>query len=241
MNESGHLIVADAAAQLGVSAQRVRALLAAGDLSGELVGRVWLIDPHSLARHRHMRQPGAGRALAPTTAWAALLSAFAADMTDELVRVFGIVDERRSRILALRRRDAGDWRWLARRRAAVHRFSTRAAYVARISADSNVVAAGLSANGGSGFDPDAEAFDAYTDAATTERLIREYRLRPDGAGNLTLRTINLANPQQLAVVRSSPLPQLVVAVDLLEDRDPRTAAAGRKLFLQTLSETRRRS
>lgn len=238
MNDSSHLTVADAADQLGVSLQRVRALLAVGDLTGERVGRVWLIDPNSLANYRHVRQPGAGRALAPATAWAALLTSFAADTTDELVNAFQIVDERRVRLRALRERDADDWRWLARRRATVHRFDTRPAYLSRIATDPDVSPAGLAASTPRGLASGAETFDAYVDSATAERLAAEYRLRADGAGNLTLRTISVSSPAQLAAIRRQPLPELAIAVDLLEDRDPRTAAAGRDLLTELLRRVR---
>ena len=238
MDDSSHLVVADAAAQLGVSPQRIRALLAVGDLTGQLVGRVWLIDPDSLASYRHVRQPGAGRALAPATAWAALLTTFAADTTDELVRTFHIVDERRARLLSLRERDVDDWRWLARRRATVHRYATRAAYITRIAGDTAVIPAGLTASNRLGLTPSADAFDAYVDAAAAERLTTDYRLRADGAGNLTLRTINVSDPDQLAAIHRRRLPDLVHAVDLLEDRDTRTAAIGRDLLFELIRQAR---
>jgi hypothetical protein len=38
---------------------------------------------------------------------------------------------------------------------------------------------------------------------------------------------------QLAAVLGSPLPELVIAVDLIEDRDERTNAAGRAFFIET--------
>ena len=84
----------------------------------------------------------------------------------------------------------------------------------------------------------ADAFDAYVDAATAERLTADYRLRSDGAGNLTLRTINTSSPVQLAAIRRRRLPDLVHAVDLLEDRDTRTAAAGRDLLAESLRQAR---
>jgi hypothetical protein len=138
-------VVVTPAAMLGVNHQRVRALLASGGLRGQRVGTMWLIDPQSLADHLHTRQPGAGRALAPTTVWAALLTSFATETTEELVAAFRIIDERRARVLALRTREVDDWRWLARRRAVVNRYSTRPAYVTRLRNEGDTVPAGLSA------------------------------------------------------------------------------------------------
>jgi excisionase family DNA binding protein len=48
-----------AADRLGVDASRVRQLLAAGKLTGQRVGRDWLIDPQSVdAYARNRRRPG---------------------------------------------------------------------------------------------------------------------------------------------------------------------------------------
>ncbi len=239
MNTRGiHIVVADAADQLGVSPQRVRALLASGELRGERVGDVWLIDPDSLANYRHVRQPRAGRALAPPTAWAALLTSFATDTTSELVKAFGIVGERRARLRALRARDVDDWRWLARRRATVNRYATRTTYLERLRGEPDLMPAGLSARRDIGIAAGAETFDAYVDATTAQRLVERYRLRPDNAGNVTLRSINLTASDQLAAIRQRQLPELVVAVDLYEDRDPRTAAMGSDLLRARLTKAR---
>jgi excisionase family DNA binding protein len=226
----GLLVVGDAAAQLGVNHQRVRALLAQGDLRGRRVGGIWLIDPQSLADYLHVRQPRAGRALAPTTAWAALLTAFATALDDDVVAAFEIVDKRRDRIRALADRDVDDWRWLARRRAVVDRYTARTAYLDRLRDEADIMPAGLNAERGRSIVAGSDMFDAYVDAQTSRRLVERYRLRPDTAGNVTLRRIDLDAPDQIAVIQGRPLPDLVVAVDLCEDRDPRTASAGRHLL-----------
>lgn len=226
-----HIVVADAAALLGVNVQRVRALLAAGDLAGTKVGSVWLVDPVSLAAYRHVRQPHGGRALAPITAWAALLSRFAADVSPEVRETFDVKDERRRRLLALAGRDLDDWRWLARRRADVSRYDTRPAYLERLRATPGLVPAGLSATtaAAAGLTETSARFDGYAEPSTIERLVDEFKLRPAEDGNVTLRAVALEGGQ-LAVVLGAPLPDLAVAVDLIEDRDERTSAAGRALF-----------
>ena len=225
------MIVADAAALLGVNVQRVRALLAAGELSGTKVGSVWLVDPVSLAVYRHVRQPHGGRALAPITAWAALLSRFAADVSPEVRESFDVKDEHRRRLLALAGRDLDDWRWLARRRADVQRYDTRPAYLERLRARAELVPAGLSATtaAAAGLTETSVRFDAYAARSTIQRLVNEFKLRPAEDGNLTLRAVALEGAQ-LAVVLSSRLPDLAIAIDLIEDRDERTSAAGRALF-----------
>jgi hypothetical protein len=226
-----NMVVADAAALLGVNVQRVRALLAAGELSGTKVGSVWLVDPVSLAAYRHVRQPHGGRALAPVTAWAALLSRFAADLSPEVRESFDVKDERRRRLLALAGRDVDDWRWLARRRADVRSYDTRPAYLERLRVRPGLVRAGLSAttSAAAGLTETSATFDAYAARSTIERLVNEFKLRPAEDGSVTLRAVALEGAQ-LAVVLGSPLPDLAIAVDLIEDRDERTSAAGRALF-----------
>jgi excisionase family DNA binding protein len=57
MNASDLYTCSTAAAELGVTAARVRALIAAGRLRATLVGHAWLIEPKALDAVRH-RQPG---------------------------------------------------------------------------------------------------------------------------------------------------------------------------------------
>jgi hypothetical protein len=94
-----------------------------------------------------------------------------------------------------------------------------------------LVRAGLSAMtaAAAGLTETSERFDAYADREMIERLVDRYRLRPAEDGNVTLRAVALEG-DQLAAVLGSPLPDLVIAVDLIEDRDARTNAAGRALF-----------
>lgn len=232
-----YVVAADAAAQLGVNQQRVRALLARGDLRGERVGGTWLVDPSSLADHQHARQPAAGRPLAPVTAWAALLTMFGTELDAETVEAFRFDGNRRRRVRALANRDVDDWRWLARRRANVRRYSTRPAYLERLRSQPGVTLAGTCSEHADIIAEVTDHVDVYADEPTCRRLVDRYRLRPDGAGNVTLRTIALEHPEQLSVIQNHLLPELVVAVDLCEQRDPRTAAAGR----QTIAAISRRA
>lgn len=55
------MTTAQAAAELGISARRVQALIAAGRLAAVKAGRDWLIDPRALASVRNRpngRPPG---------------------------------------------------------------------------------------------------------------------------------------------------------------------------------------
>lgn len=238
MEASGFVVVSDAAAGLGVSRQRVRALLANGDLQGQLVGGTWLIDPHSLADYAHRRQPHAGRPLAPATAWAALVTVCGTQLDADVVAAFQIVDERRARVRALAGRDVEAWRWLARRRAVVARYSTRTAYLDRMRDEADVVPAGVSARRVRGLVSDVDVLDAYVTPESAPELVDRYRLRPDPVGNVVLRSIAVDAADQLDVLRCRPLPDFVIAVDLCEDRDPRTSAAGRSVLVELIGAAR---
>lgn len=61
--------VADAAVKLGVSARRVRQLLASGEMDGQQVGRSWVIDGAAINRLRPKR---VGRPWSAASAWAVL-------------------------------------------------------------------------------------------------------------------------------------------------------------------------
>jgi excisionase family DNA binding protein len=63
------LSVADAAVELGVSARRVRQLLASGEMDGQQVGRSWVIDGAAINRLRPKR---VGRPWSAASAWAVL-------------------------------------------------------------------------------------------------------------------------------------------------------------------------
>src|SRR5262245_74781 len=59
--------VAEAAAQLGVSPQRVRQLVQEGLLPARRIGGRWVFDTRTLARRAENRRPG--RPLSPRVAW----------------------------------------------------------------------------------------------------------------------------------------------------------------------------
>jgi hypothetical protein len=61
--------------------------------------------------------------------------------------------------------------------------------------------------------------ELYVDAATADRLIARYRLRPSDSPNVILRVV----PDEVRRWLSGPIaPRAAVALDLAEDRDPRS-------------------
>ena len=72
--------VGDAATELGVSRRRIRQMLARGTISGQRVGRTWVIDRSALEPLRQHRAT-AGRPWRPESAWALLAVASGRETT----------------------------------------------------------------------------------------------------------------------------------------------------------------
>lgn len=227
----GTITTHEAAHRLGVSTQRLRQLIAAGDIRAERHGHVWAVDPVSANDYGRRRRPTAGRSLSPTMAWAALLSEFGTSISAEIVEVFDLHRTERSRLTKLRERQANEWRWLAQRRATTERFDTFDAYLDRIAGLDGIVPTGVSAT----VDHNVELvvherhLDVYLPAATAIELKKTMHLQPTSTGNLTLRSISDLDTSAF-ILQRDVMPRAVVAVDLLDDSDARTARAGADLI-----------
>jgi hypothetical protein len=221
------LTSSEAADRLDISTQRLRQLIVTGDIDAERHGHVWAIDPASVDDYGRGRRPTAGRSLSPRMAWAALLSNFGTELTDDIIEAFALRRTERSRLSKLSDRDPNEWRWLARRRATTQRFNTFDAYLDRLDNTDDVVRTGISAIADHRVDLVAHqrSLDVYATPATVAELIASMRLTPTSTGNLTLRSIGNLDPIAFVLERNV-MPGAVVAVDLLDDADTRTARAG---------------
>lgn len=221
----------EASRRLGVSAQRLRQLITSGDIHAERHGHVWAVDPRSVNDYDRRRRPTAGRSLSPTMAWAAMLSNFGTTIEDELAIAFDLHGTECSRLAKLRERQPGDWRWLAHRRATTERFNTFDAFLDRIELLDDVVRTGVSALSDYNVDLIAHErhLDVYVPAAVANELTKTMRLEPRSTGNLTLRSIPDLDEAGFIIGRDV-MPRSVVAVDLLDDADERTARAGADLI-----------
>lgn len=228
---NGTITAGEASHRLGVSAQRIRQLIASGDIHAERHGHVWAIDPRSVDDYERRRRPTAGRSLSPTMAWAAMLSNFGTAVDDELAIAFDLHGTERSRLAQLRERQPGDWRWLAHRRATTARFNTFDAFLNRIEVLDDVVRTGVSALADHDVDLIAHErhLDVYVPANVANELAKTMRLEPRSSGNLTLRAIPDLDEAGF-IMRRNVMPRSVVAVDLLNDADERTARAGADLI-----------
>lgn len=168
-------------------------------------------------------------------AWAAMLSDFGTAIDDELAVAFDLHGTERSRLETLRDRQPGDWRWLAHRRATTERFNTFDAYLDRIASRGDVVRTGVTALSDHDVDLIAHErhLDVYVPTSVASQLTRTMRLEPRSMGNLTLRAVPDLDEADF-IMRRDVMPRSVVAVDLLDDADERTARAGADLIQDIL-------
>lgn len=214
------LQVSDAASELGLSEQRVRALLADGSLEGQKVAGRWFVFPESISRmqlHRNVR----GRQLSSSNAWAFLLAASGHDPD-------WLSPWDRSR---LQDRLRSDWqRWIPRlrNRAQVVRVRAHPGSLRKLHSDRRLVLSGASAAKNRDVDViGREELEAYVRKRDFRALIRHYKLESSSRPNLILHVVDgeWPFPENLREA-----PQAVVAVDLIESENARSRRAGNALF-----------
>ena len=231
---SDMVTAAQAAQRLGVNPSRVRALIAAGALAATRAGRQWLVDVDSLDRQFELTVAGAtGRPFAPRIAWAA--AALCDRQRD------GLAPNERTR---LRRRLAGldiegsktcaqVQRWLARRALSVCRYRIGERDITELLGADGVLATGISAVEAYDLGLGTGGFaDAYVDERVHRKLVKDSVLIDSARGNLTLRTTDSRLCD--AAFESKVAPRLIAGVDLAEDTDARTRAAGCALVSHAL-------
>ena len=221
------LTTAEAAEELGVSTHEIRRLIAAGDLTAQTAGRVWLVDEDSV-RQRARSRVRRGRALAPATAWAALLEASGA-------RASWLDDATRSRLRSwLRRHDPQTIAAACRNRADRHDLRVLPAYREKLLATPGVVAGGVTAAVDAGADlviMSDELTEVYCDARTLHRLTRRLGLVRVGTPSVIVR---VPRHDARALLRDDRLPVAAIAVDLIDSADVRTQRAGSELLAELI-------
>ena len=221
--------VSEASRSLAVSPQRVRAMLAAGQLSGRKLEGVWLIDlplQHD-ARLRPRRRP-----MSAAQAWRALalLSGLEIDL-DPSAR-----SHLRARLRSALARDhrdplvlAGLLRAWMRDRAEPRRFHVPDVPHARLRSDARLIPSGVS-------HPDspvrdAHLFEAYVDRAHLDHVIRRNSMVPAQDGNVLLRVVS--EPEGLRWIQTGLLPWAAIAADLAEHDDSRSITAAGQMIAIT--------
>jgi hypothetical protein len=214
------LSVRDAATRLGVSPQRVRAMIYQGLLAASKVGRSWVLDPDDNSLRQ--RTSEAGRPLGAATAWAilALLNGDSPDWVHPSVRS------------KLRRR-VRDPSWLRRRlirsepRSQIHRWRVHPSDLPKLTLSFRVVPSGLSAqHAGLDVVRGQDHLDVYVDVDVVKVIERRFRpVKHSSRPNLILKV-----PSHDWVLHFSEAPPPVVAADLLLSDDPRVTRAAHQVL-----------
>jgi excisionase family DNA binding protein len=214
------LSVADVAVELGVSARRVRQLLASGEMDGQQVGRSWVIDGAAIDRLRPKR---AGRPWSAASAWAVLELAAGGD--PEL----SPVERSRARKRLAESGLAGLVRQL-RSRSERREMYAHPSALDRICNEAEAVRGGVSALDAHDVDLIvSDEGEIYVRASKVAGLVDRYALEPNGhRPNLVVRVVDDDVWPFDEDVNVAPWP--VVAVDLLDANDERSRRAGLELI-----------
>lgn len=220
---------AAAAAELGLSAARVRELITAGDLQATKVGNRWFVSRDDMSAFAEQDRP-VGRPHSPTTAWALLALAVG--------RATPPVDPaQRSRLRSRLRSHPGIASVAAATRRRGQKLLVRAhpGVLEEVRSDSRVVLTGASAPGHDVVD--VGAVELYIASRDLHEFLDEYRIRPADRGSAN---VTVAVPPDVwwpfngeRVAWPS-----VVAVDLFDSGEPRSARAARQLWARLLAEAR---
>jgi excisionase family DNA binding protein len=227
------LSTVQAAQLLAVSPERVRALVATGQLDGSRVGGRWVVSAEAVEQRRESAAAPV-RPMSARVAWAA-----AALLDGKAVPWLSQPEASR-----LRRRmrtagaDPATWRaWLRRRATGVERLAITEAYLGLLLADERVAVTGVRAARTYGVDlASAGEAEVYVGSATDlSALRRAYGLVASAAPNATVRIADGPWRETLAPAGGARVvPSLVVAADLLDAADSRSRRAGTELLRRTV-------
>lgn len=212
--------VSQAAARLGLSEQRVRALLSSGGLAGAKVAGRWFVDPISVERWQPRRNKR-GRPLSPPNAWALLFA-----LSGRHLEWLAPWD--RSRLAAKLRGNWRQWAPRAQNRARIMRFRAHPGQLTRLQKNPQIVLSGVSAAREYGIDiVPRDELEGYVKEKSLRGLIQKYKLSPSARPNVVLHVVEGQWPFDKDEVFA---PIAVVALDLCESEDPRSRRAGKKVL-----------
>ena len=217
---SDRIAVPEAANILGLSANRVRALVARGQLPALKIGGHWLVERAAVEARKRQGVPD-GRPFAPQNAWALLLLA----SEESVEEIDPSVRSRLRRALRLEGLEKLGPRLY--RRAEMRFLDAHPGEIAYLLQDPELVRSGVSAAAEHGLElVSGQEADGYLRAGTLERFASSHALSSAGtAGNVRLRLVPDESWRFLAGRLIAPL--AAVALDLSEDPEPRSARVGR--------------
>lgn len=213
------LPAAEAARLLGLSAQRVRALLGEGELPGQKVAGRWLVDRSAV--ERRVRDPKlSGRPYSPSHAWG--LIALAEGQNPKWLDA-----SNRSRLRRLLREHVlQDLLPSLARRGRRLELRAHASDLPRIEGEPDVVRSGVSAASEHRLEIVAPSvLEAYVPARRLSQLEGRYRLKPSADANLILHVVD--GPWPFAVDQRVA-PRLAAVLDLLDHHDERSRRAAHR-------------
>lgn len=217
-----HLTVTQAAERLSVGAPRVLRLIASGELPATKVGRQWFI-PAAAVDLRRAVQPDRGRRFSPAAAWGLLFMA-AGNQAPWLT------PQQRWRLRQyLASSSVSHLRSRLSTRGRARFFHAHPGLFSTLREDRALMLTGASAASELrlGLIGGGDRVDAYVDADHLEAVVRRHHLRPSSDANVTLRVVpsfGWAWPP----ARVAPIP--AIALDLLDDPEPRSQQVGGKLL-----------
>lgn len=221
--------VSEAARVLGVSQQRVRAMLADERLEGSKVSDVWLVE---LPRQRDSRLRPRRRPMSAAQAWRGIALLSGLDVQAD-PSVKGHLRARLRKVLANESLDdlarAGILRAWFKARAAPERYFVPDVPLAQLRKDSRVLPSGAS-------HPDSPVrdvslFEAYIPVDQLAAVVREHSMIADVGGNVLLRVVY--EPEGLRWIGQGMLPAACIAVDLAEHDDARSIAAASQMIQES--------
>ena len=232
--------VHEAADSLGVSMERVRQMIHAGQLAARRSSAGWLIPADAVAERS--RNVYVGRPPEPQTAWSAIALLAAAAMAQaskptpgDVVSVAEVVPDRklRHRVLHLLASipdpviDARPWRRLLSARGRVRHLWVHPGVFDRLARDPKVSRGGAEAvlSGQDGLTAQPGRLELYVSEADAEDLIRQYRMREERDGQVRLVIMPSSIPSELAPGGGDPVAAPAAVSGLLEEDDPRARYA----------------
>lgn len=233
--------VGSAARSLGVGPERVRQLIAQGDLEAQWVGRQWLVQEDAVRRRARI-QPRRGRPYASGQVW--LLAAMAELDPDKRPDLLQQVDNasvrwRLRRYLSdlLSEDDPAQAAWRLRERADhVIGCYAHPSVLPHLAKDDRLVLSGARAASAHGSDLVADdPVDAYVDPEHLEPVVADHHLlNVDTDANVRLRPSDHVHAwRRLRISRGDAelvAPLLFVAADLSERDDARARDAAKDLW-----------
>jgi excisionase family DNA binding protein len=234
------LSVHEAADVLGVSMQRVRQMIHAGQLDARRSSAGWLIPKSAVTeRSKKIHQ---GRPPEPLTAWSAVallsaaLSCASQSPLDCAASAARAVSDRkvRHRVLSMLASlpdpvvNDAPWRRLLSARGQVRHVWAHPGVLDRLAADPMVSKGGANAapTGHDGLTVRPGRLELYVNEADADDVIQRYHMQEDPEGQVNLVIVPASVPSDLGPGRGKPVPLPAAASDLLEDEDPRARYAG---------------